>query len=230
MATSEGRGRRRERLLYLYSTRNIVGSLLALVGLGLFFAGVIGWIWPLVVLALYLIGVLVVPKPRAVDLHGDVDTADMRRELQAMLKRIRGRVPNDIQSKVAAIAATIEGLLPGLDQFPPGSQELFVLERTVEDYLPTALEAYLNLPRVYATVHPIQGGKTARQVLSDQLDLLQSQMDQVADALARNDTDKLLAHGRFLEERFGRKALSLDPDDGQGPPMPPPSPPEGPST
>ena len=220
MATSEP-PRSRRRLLYLYSTRNMVASGLALLGLVLFFLGVVGWVWPFVVVALYLIGVLVVPARRTLDMVGSVGASDLGRALEDLLKRIRNKVPSDIEEKVQAIAATISGVLPRVGQLAPGSQERFVLERTVEDYLPRALQAYVNLPRLYATVHPIQDGKTARQVLGEQLDLLQEQMNEVADAVARNDTDTLLAHGRFLEEKFGRTDLTLGsgdpPRSGQSP-------------
>src|SRR5262249_15058401 len=138
---------------------------------------------------LYLIGVLVVPGRRRLDLLGGVvDPGNLRKTLDGIAKRVRGKVPADIQAKVDAIATTVDGVLPRAGQLAPGSQELFVLQRTVEDYLPTSLQAYLNLPRVYASVHPIENGKTARQVLSDQLDLLQQQMNEVADAVAANDT------------------------------------------
>jgi hypothetical protein len=36
-------------------------------------------------------------------------------------------------------------------------------------------------------------------------------MNEVADDLHRNDSDRLLANGRFLQERFGRSPLSLKP-------------------
>ena len=50
---------------YLYSRRNIVGSALALGGLGLFFTGLLsGPIWAPVVAALYAIGVLLTPTER----------------------------------------------------------------------------------------------------------------------------------------------------------------------
>ncbi len=68
----------------------------------------------------------------------------------------------------------------------------------------------MDLPREYADTHPVQEGRTARQVLTDQLDLLAEQMDEVATAVNRNDVDRLLAHGRFLEERFGQSGLSID--------------------
>jgi len=35
-------------------------------------------------------------------------------------------------------------------------------------------------------------------------------VEAVADAVSRNDLDLLLAHGRFLDDRFGRSELKLD--------------------
>jgi hypothetical protein len=84
-----------------------------------------------------------------------------------------------------------------------------VVGRTATDYLPSALQAYLNLPRAYATLHKMPNGKTADEVLGDQLTLLASKMDEVADAVHKKDSDALLANGRFLEEKFGTSPLTL---------------------
>jgi len=197
-------------LKYLYSTKNIVGSLLAVVGLVLFFTGVVGVLWPVIVIGLYLIGALVTPGTATVDLRSGFDPDDVRHALDHEVHAVSGRVPADVLAKVQNIQQIILGILPRSGALPPGSPELFVVERTATDYLPTSLESYLNLPRAYATLHPLQDGKTAKQVLMDQLSLLESKMTEVADDVHRNDTDRLLANGRFLEERFGRSALSLD--------------------
>ena len=53
---------------YLYSRKNIVGSLLALGGLVLSFTGIIGAFWPVSVAGLYLIGALVTPGNKKIDL------------------------------------------------------------------------------------------------------------------------------------------------------------------
>ncbi len=142
------------------------------------------------------------------------DPSDVRESLRRLRMRIEGRVPNDIYAKVDGIAQTIEAILPRHSALGPGSQDLFVLARTAMDYLPIAIDTYLNLPQDYATEHPISGGKTAREILAEQLNLLQAQIDEVAIAVNKNDTDKLLAHGRFLEERFGHRDLSLGDEEG----------------
>jgi hypothetical protein len=84
-----------------------------------------------------------------------------------------------------------------------------VVGRTATAYLPRALQSYINLPRAYATTHPVVGGKTSQEVLSEQLALLGSKMNGVADAVYKKDSDELLANGRFVEEKFGKSQLTL---------------------
>jgi hypothetical protein len=208
---TEGDIRRRRLLIYLYSTKNIAGSALALVGLVLFFTGIIGsFVWPFVVIALYGAGALIAPGGGKYDLtSSSFDANDVRQALSKQLNTIHGKVPAEIEAKVQSINDTILGILPHYGEFPAGSPDLFVVGRTATDYLPRALQSYLNLPRVYATTHPVAGGKTSEQVLSDQLDLLGSKLNDVADAVHKKDSDALLANGRFLEEKFGKSQLSL---------------------
>ena len=215
---------RQRLLIYLYSTKNIAGSALALVGLVLFFTGIVGGLWPVIVVGLYLIGALVAPATPSIDLTNGFDPNDVRRALDQQVRQINGRVPADVLAKVQNIQQIIYGILPRTGSLPPGSPELFVVQRTASDYLPTALESYLNLPRAYATLQPVQDGKTSKQVLMDQLTLLESKMEEVAEDVHRNDTDRLLANGRFLEERFGRSALALPGPSAPGGPSGPSAP------
>ena len=59
-------------------------------------------------------------------------------------------------------------------------------------------------------------------VLIDQLDLLAATMDKVFDAVCRADADALVAHGRFLSEKFGSASTggALDVGSAPTPPMP----------
>jgi hypothetical protein len=200
-------------VVYLGSMKNITGCAFGLVGLVLFFTGVIGDIWFVIVPALYLAGALIAPaRPARTLFGGMLDPGGVRASLKSLRRDIHSRVPPDIEARVATITKTIEGILPRAGRLTPGSQDVFILQRTATDYLPTALRTYMDLPRDYADTHPVEKGRTARQVLTDQLDLLAEQMDEVATAVNRNDVDRLLAHGRFLEERFGQSGLSIDPE------------------
>jgi hypothetical protein len=196
---------------YAYSTKNLVGGLLAAIGLVLFFTGIIRFPWPAVVVGLYLAGALLTPGNKTVELSTGFDPNNVRQALDIQVRIITGKVPPEVMAKVLKIRQSILGILPRSGNLPPGSPELFVIERTATDYLPTALEAYLNLPRAYATLHAVQDGKTSKDILLAQLTLLESKMNEVADDIHRNDSDRLLANGRFLQERFGRSPFSLKP-------------------
>jgi hypothetical protein len=197
---------------YLGSTKNIAGCVLGAGGLALLFTGVVAMpIGAVVVGALYGIGALVAPSKK----HKDVASAGFDADqivdaLGNLQKEMRGKVPPDLEAKVSKITLSIQSILPKARRLSGGSEHLFILQRTATDYLPTTVHAYLDLPRAYADSHPIGEGKTAHQLVSEQLDVLASQMDEVVDAVNKGDVDSLLAQGRFLDEKFGRQPLSIE--------------------
>jgi hypothetical protein len=201
---------RRQRLLrYLYSNKNLAGSAGGLAGLALYFTGVVGELWPLVVAGLYGVGALAIPPTKVIDLRSGLDPSNLNRAMAEQLRRIRGRVPDDVLAAVGRIHDQVRAVLDRRHALPPGSPDAFVVERTTLDYLPTALESYLNLLRAYANRVPVSQGRTARQVLVDQLALLEAKLGEVLEAVAKGDTDRLLAHGRFLEDRFAVSELDV---------------------
>ena len=202
-------------LLYLYSRKNVVASLLALLGIALFFLGIIGPVRPAVVIGMYLIGALVTPSGQKWNLIGGEDVSDLTGALASQVSAVKGKVPDDVYQKVLSIQQTLQSILPKISRLGPASRDAFVVHNTITDYLPSTLQAYLNLPRAYATLHRMSDGRTAAQVVLDQLTLLDTKLDEVADAVNKNDTDALLANGRFLEDRFGSSSLTL-PAAGQG--------------
>jgi hypothetical protein len=160
--------------------------------------------------ALYLTGVLIVPAPRRVVVgHPGFDPDFVSAALARLVRRLESRASPDITAKVREIQQEILAVLPLAAEFPPGSEDLFVIQRTATDYLPSALDAYLALPPEYATTRVLSDGKTAKKVLLDQLQLIDSMMDEVVDAVHQRDTARLLASGRFLEERFGKGDLTV---------------------
>jgi len=155
-------------------------------------------------------------RNKAIDLRTGVDPNVVTLALDSQVRIITGKVPPEVMAKVLKIRQTILRILPRSGNLAPGSPELFLVERTATDYLPTSLEAFLKLPRGYAALQPIKDGKTAKQILLDQLTLLESKMAEVAEDVQRHDSDRLLANGRFLEERFGRSPHSLKPPAPSG--------------
>lgn len=114
-----------------------------------------------------------------------------------------GVVPAPVQSRVKRVTATVRQTMPRLRNLGLGSPEAYAVMATATDYLPEAINAYLRLPRQWADSRPIENGKTSLMVLIDQLDLLSATMDKIFDAVVRVDAAALIAHGRFLQEKFG---------------------------
>lgn len=114
-----------------------------------------------------------------------------------------GVVPPPVQSRVKRITGTVRQTMPRLRNLGLGSPEAYSVMATATDYLPEAINGYLRLPREWADSRPIENGKTSLMVLIDQLDLLRSTMDKIFDAVVRVDAAALIAHGRFLQEKFG---------------------------
>jgi hypothetical protein len=139
------------------------------------------------------------------------DDAATLAALDDLLVDIRGRVPDSVQARVDRVAGTVRQTIPRLDQLGTNSAQAHTVLRTATSYLPEAVAAYLRLPRAYADTRPVAGGKTSLTILCDQLDLLGSKMDDLFDAACRADADALIAHGRFLAEKFSSGGLALDP-------------------
>lgn len=145
-------------------------------------------------------------SPVAVD-----DDAATVAGLDHLLAQIHGKVPATVEARVQRVANTVRLTIPRLDQLGPGSAQAHAVLRTATSYLPEAVAAYMRLPSDFADHRAVSGGKTTLAILCDQLDLLGSKMDDVFDAACRADADALIAHGRFLAEKFSSGALALDP-------------------
>jgi hypothetical protein len=151
--------------------------------------------------------------------------APTEQDIQAALAAVEdlvddGAVPPLVQSRVRRVVRTVTDTVPRLRNLGPGSAQAYSVVATATDYLPQAIRNYTRLPRAWADSRPIENGKTSLMLLVDQLDLLAATMDQILDAVVRVDADALIAHGRFLQEKFGRvdSTATLDPAPRTGPP------------
>ena len=198
---------------YLYSRRNIAGSLLALAGLGLHFIGLVGGLaWLPITAGLYLIGVLLVPGERDLELRlgAAEDTSEVRDGLAHLLRQLRGKVADDLYAKVVRIQSSILATLEIEGAAGDGTDpNVYLIRQTALTYLPDAFATYLKMPRIMAERRAIAGGRTPHDVLLDQLDLMDRRLAEVADDIARHDSDRLLANGRFLAEKFSTSSLDL---------------------
>jgi hypothetical protein len=156
-----------------------------------------------------------------------VPAAPTSADLLASLDRVEsmvaaGAVPAPVASRVRRVDQVVRDTIPRLPSLGAGSPQAYSVMATATDYLPEAVGGYLRLPRQFADNRPVDRGKSSLMVLIDQLDLLAATMDKVFDAVCRADADALVAHGRFLAEKFGSASTggALDVGSAPLPPMP----------
>ena len=94
-------------LAFLTSHRNLVGVVLALLGVGAYLLGFLGAWWLPITLGLYLIGVLVTPAtPReTLKLPETASAEELRRNLDRYVKMLRGHL-----GKCRSYIATVWGI------------------------------------------------------------------------------------------------------------------------
>ncbi|MBV9439875.1 MAG: hypothetical protein JOZ24_07785 [Candidatus Eremiobacteraeota bacterium] len=190
--------------VYVYSNRNIAGSVLGLIALGAYFAGLIHEFWYLIVAGGYGIGALAARD------GGELETQlDPTMNLQAVVDGVtrlaaesRKRLPPEIAALVTEIASDIATVLPRLAAHGAADAAYSDVRATATTYLPDTLNAFLAVPAAYRNTAPIADGKTARQIVVDQLTVLAAKMREIAQNTASDDAQALLANGRFLKERF----------------------------
>jgi hypothetical protein len=199
--------------LYLYSSGNIAGCMLALGGLGLFFGGVIQAYWWAIVAGLYGAGVLGWPRSGLADTaqHTELSAEMMAQQLRKLVDSVARGLPKEALDPLHSIQGTLGELLPRMQELRErgivSAKDSFTVYETVRRYLPDTLAAYLRLPRFYAQAQTLADGRTASRTLVDQLRVLDSSLKDIAKSAFAGDAESLVSNGRFLESKFAEKAV-----------------------
>jgi hypothetical protein len=195
--------------LFFYGNGNLAGLALALLGPVLLFAGVIGAGWGWITLGLYVAGLLLgwalqpagASFERALQQHWSAE--DIRERIDELVQKARPMLTPEMQKHLDSVRGSVHEVLPSLAEAGPVFNDgLFTVRETVLEYLPATLSHYAALPPLFRVTQPVQDGKTARQLLTEQLALLAGQMQQVVAHVAASDAQALLANGRFLKQKF----------------------------
>ncbi len=189
--------------LYLYSTRNIVACAVALVGPAFLFLDLIRDGWLLITAALYAAGYFATPAPQVLEpgLAQSLSFDDSLDQFDRVVSAAAPQLQPAMRSRLESIRASIAEVLPrlaghGLDD------NLYTVRETIARYLPETLANYIALPPMFRLTRVLKDGKTARDLLMDQLAVLDEQMKEVVGNVARGDANALLANGQFLEAKF----------------------------
>lgn len=196
-------------LLYFYGNANIAGCALALLGPLLLFAGIIGPGWLFITAGLYAAGWLLGWANRgAPELERRIaDTLTVEQTLEhldELVRRVGAHLTAEMNAHLTSVRTSVAEVLPRLVGQVAFDHNLYTVRETVLRYLPATLSNYVALPPAFRSTHPLKDGKTARQLLGEQLALLDTQLREIVVNVAAADAQALLANGRFLEAKFNQ--------------------------
>ncbi|KEY60341.1 hypothetical protein [Serratia sp. DD3] len=192
-------------LLFLYSSQNILGCVLALLGLGFFFSGFIADWWLLIVCGLYAVGWLLLWNNHPVidvATQQDIIHVNLLASLDELMRQSRTKLPSEAFGYLQNIHQIVADVAPKLSDNTATTEYVISLTNAVTRDLPQTIKNYLQLPTAFATLHIIERGKTCKQLLLEQLDLLYKQLQKIAENVYKDDAEALITNGRFLEEKF----------------------------
>jgi hypothetical protein len=200
-------------LMYLYSTRNIAGCLLAIGGLGLFFGDIVHAYWWAIVAGLYGVGALGWPQSNLAEtaIHTELSAEMLAQQLTKLVDAVAAGLPKEAMDTLRSIQSTLSELLPRMKELSDrgviSARDSFTVVETVRRYLPDTLAAYLRLPKYYARMQPLSDGRTASQTLLEQLKVLDTSLKDVAKSAFAGDAETLVSNGRFLQNKFSEKLV-----------------------
>jgi len=196
---------------FLGSPGHVVGSLLGIVGILLLDAGLVhGLLAVGVIVGLYAVGYFFASRPRLATDIGSPQAKDadqIEAGLDQMLSAIRREIAPDIYEPVESIRDAIVFTLDHAGDLQT-DPDIYTVRQTALTYLPEALSRYLSLPRAYAERQIVTDGKTAHDILLEQLKLMEEKAHEVAEAVIERQSQRLVTHGRFIAERFSDSALA----------------------
>ncbi|RJF73865.1 hypothetical protein D3875_18440 [Deinococcus cavernae] len=115
------------------------------------------------------------------------------------------RLPAQARALLVAIdLRTIEAQKALAAQGQTSTQAAYEARAIREEYAPAAVQAYLKLPPTRADTLPIEGHRTGRDLLCEQLELLLSAAQKLVEFSTHAGGQELLTNGRFLREKFGQ--------------------------
>jgi hypothetical protein len=150
----------------------------------------------------------VAERPRLLE-NGDPRTrAEVLAVLDRLVANVLGWVPETDVASLRRIRDSAALALPTTDRpLDLTDHDTWLVRAICIDYVPGALDHYIALPSDLAS-EPLLDGRSARQVLDEQLALIERRLDEMAARSYRREAGGLLTHARFVAE-------SLRPDPFQ---------------
>lgn len=199
---------------FLFSNKNMVGMGLAIITIILALFGVLKSYWMVVMLLSYILGYIATPKEKEIKFyHVKGENTD---DYMGFVSKLQNRmqVSNKMPQEAKALMSTLAGNATELLQFIKDndtvdeySEDINSFKNIFDTYLPKLVNQYEKLPSSYANSVKTSQGKTAKDMLLEQLTLVNQKIIEIAHGMYENDLTALKVNGRFLKEKFENNNL-----------------------
>lgn len=199
---------------FIFSNKNIVGLICASVIVALGFLGIVKHAWFLVACIAYAFGYLVGPKEKEIVFY-HIKGESMLDYIGFLNKFLRSSIDNpkipldakNILQNITKNAVELLTFLQEKDTVDSSSEEMINLKSIFDTYIPKLINQFSRLPQEYANNVKTSTGKTAKQMLLEQLTLLEKKIQEISYGMYEDDVTALKVNGRFLKEKFDNNEL-----------------------
>ncbi|RAM64658.1 hypothetical protein RB25_03320 [Herbaspirillum rubrisubalbicans] len=190
-------------LLFLYGSPNLLGCVFALPIPLLYLVGYFGADALVLTPFAYLIGWLlsIDDKKTGNKILKEAQEHPLSQTIDKLLEQSGSRLPTEVVEKLQAMDRIVDDLALRAQSGSISMEHSIELINTVTRNLPQTLGNYLKLPPLFAEIHRMEDGKTCKQLLMEQLDLLTAELEQLSASINAGDAQSLIANGKFLREK-----------------------------
>lgn len=194
---------------FLFSNKNIVGLVCGSIVICLGFIGIVKHLWPLVAIISYVFGYLIAPKEKEVVFY-HIKGENIADYIGFIHKFLRSSLDSDklpIEAKEALQSITKNAIelltfLQNKDSLDSSSEDMINLKSIFDNYIPKLINQFSKLPSHYSHNIKTSTGKTAKDMLLEQLLLLDNKIQEISYGIYEDDVTALKVNGRFLKEKF----------------------------
>lgn len=133
-------------------------------------------------------------------------TARALADFQGLIRRSGRELPTLVSSQLGQIADLLGVVVDAAASEDASTEQRYLLDAMVGDYLPTPVHTYLALPS-----DDRRESSRATGILVDQLTLLEETIRDLLNQIRTGAIAELSTHGRFLAAKFDGPELTLAP-------------------
>lgn len=199
---------------FLFSNKNIAGCSLSSIIIVLALFGVLKTFWLPITIMAYIFGYIAGPDDKKIKFYhykgeGINDYIGFISKVKKTVTDSQ-KLPQEAKDKIDNIVLNGVELLTFLHETKKNyslTEDLFNLTAIFDAYLPKIINQYERLPSKYATEVKSSNGKTAKQMLIEQLCVLDKKVEEISYGMYEDDVTALRANGHFLKEKFSKTNL-----------------------